>query len=110
MIKMRPLCETIVKDILPAFRALIARKLIEKYNFTQVEDAKKLETTQPAISYHLSSKRGCKRLTALESIFFVKDAVNKITQDIVESKIDFTNLTSVMHHICKVIKNEYQIH
>lgn len=102
---MRPPCETIVKDIFPAFRALVARNLIKRYNFTQVEAAKKLGITQPAVSYYLSSKRGRKKLRALEAILFIKDAVNKITQDIVENKIDFTDLTGAMCYICKVIKN-----
>jgi predicted transcriptional regulator len=103
---MRPPCEIIVKDILPAFRALIARNLIEKYGFTQVEVAKKLGTTQPVISYYLSLRRGRKKLTDLESNTFIKDVIDRIVQDIVENKVDFVNLTSTTCYICKAIKNK----
>lgn len=103
---MRPPCETVVKDILPAFRALVARNLIENYSFTQMEVAKKLGTTQPAISYYLSSKRGRRKLADLEANPFIKDAVNKIAQDIVENKVDLINLTNVICYICKAIKDK----
>ncbi len=46
-----------VKHI-PAFRATIARELIEKYGMSQAETAKCLGVSQPAVSQYLSSTRG----------------------------------------------------
>ena len=65
---MRPPCELVVRYILPTFRSLIAKELVEKYHFSQNDAAKKLGTTQAAISHYLSSKRGHKRMKELETV------------------------------------------
>ena len=46
-------CETVVRYVLPAFRSLVAKKLLEEYNFTQLEAARALGTTQAAISQYV---------------------------------------------------------
>ncbi len=53
-------CETIGKFVLPIFRSLVARELVSTYHLTQVEVAKKLKTTQAAISQYINSKRAIK--------------------------------------------------
>ncbi len=53
-------CETIGKFVLPVFRSLVARELVGTHHFTQVEAAKKLKTTQAAISQYINSKRAIK--------------------------------------------------
>jgi predicted transcriptional regulator len=53
-------CETIGKYVLPIFRALVARQLVSTYHLTQVDAAKKIGTTQAAISQYISSKRAIK--------------------------------------------------
>ena len=51
-------CESVARHILPLYRAFVAKELIEKYDYTQVKAAKKLGTTQAAISQYINSKRG----------------------------------------------------
>ncbi len=53
-------CETIGKFVLPVFRSLVAKELINTYHLTQVEAAKKLKTTQAAVSQYINSKRAIK--------------------------------------------------
>jgi hypothetical protein len=53
-------CEAIGKYVLPVFRSLIAEELVRTHRLTQVEAAKRLGTTQAAISQYLSSKRAHK--------------------------------------------------
>ena len=50
-------CETISKHVLPFFRALVAKELVSTYHLTQVDAAKKIGTTQAAISQYVTSKR-----------------------------------------------------
>lgn len=57
---MKPICEVMVLDILPGVRALVARKLVEDYGFSQKVAAEKLGTTQPAISQYKRELRGHK--------------------------------------------------
>jgi uncharacterized protein len=53
-------CETIGKYVLPVFRSLIAKELINTHKLTQVEAAQRLGTTQAAISQYINSKRAFK--------------------------------------------------
>jgi predicted transcriptional regulator len=53
-------CERIGKFVLPIFRSCVAKKLINTYHLTQVEVAKKLRTTQAAVSQYVNSKRAIK--------------------------------------------------
>lgn len=50
-------CETAGKYILPLFRSLVAKELVNTHNLTQIEAAKKLGTTQAAISQYVRAKR-----------------------------------------------------
>jgi predicted transcriptional regulator len=53
-------CETIGKYVLPIFRSIVAKELVNTYHLTQVEAAKKLNTTQAAVSQYINSKRANK--------------------------------------------------
>jgi predicted transcriptional regulator len=61
-------CENAVRHILPLYRAFVAKELIAKYNYTQVAAAKKLGTTQAAVSQYVTSKRGHKKIPNYEQI------------------------------------------
>ena len=61
-------CETVARYVLPVFRSYIAKELVEKYDFTQVEAARKLGTTQAAISQYIHSKRGYKGMEEFDII------------------------------------------
>ena len=51
-------CEVAVKCVLPAVRAMIAKELMTKHKLKQVETAKLLGVSQPAISLYFRKKRG----------------------------------------------------
>ena len=57
---MDPQCEIIGKYVLPIFRSMLAKELVQKYHLSQTDAAKKLGTTQAAVSQYLSSKRADK--------------------------------------------------
>jgi predicted transcriptional regulator len=65
---MGPRCETIGKYVLPIFRSLVAKELVKTYDLTQQEAAKKLGTTQAAVSQYINSKRAFKGAQHLEVI------------------------------------------
>jgi len=46
--------------VLPIFRSFVAKELVGTYHLTQVEVAKKLKTTQAAVSQYLNAKRAIK--------------------------------------------------
>jgi predicted transcriptional regulator len=51
-------CEVVVKCVLPVVRAMIARKLMHTHGFRQVEAARVLGVSQPAISLYSRNIRG----------------------------------------------------
>lgn len=55
---MKPVCEYMMSEVLPGFRALVAKKLIDDFNFSQTRAAHVLGTTQPAISQYSRDLRG----------------------------------------------------
>lgn len=57
---MRLLCEVIAFDILPAARALVAKRLMEVHKFSQKKAADAMGLTQPAVSQYKSNSRGYK--------------------------------------------------
>ncbi len=63
---MDPQCEIIGKYVLPVFRSMLAKELVVKHHLSQTEAAKKLGTTQAAVSQYLSSKRAFKGLEQVE--------------------------------------------
>jgi predicted transcriptional regulator len=73
-------CESSVKYVLPALRAIIARRLIEEYGFTQSTVAKALGTTQAAISHYVNVKRGGKWVEKLLSIEEARKTIDEIVE------------------------------
>ena len=99
--KLRPPCELVVRSVLPAFRSLVAKRLIEKYRFSQVAAAEKLGTTQASISHYLYSKRGDKRVKQLEASSSVRAIVDEIARGIATNRLSPFN---AMQHFCRLCK------
>ncbi len=49
-----------ISEMLPGFRALVAKKLMEDHGMSQTQVAEVLDTTQPAISQYRRELRGRK--------------------------------------------------
>jgi hypothetical protein len=80
---------------------LVAKRLIEKYHFSQVAAAEKLGTTQAAISHYLYSKRGDDKMKQLESSPSVRAIVNEIAEGIATNKF---SPFEAMEHFCNLCK------
>lgn len=103
---MYPLCEVVGRFVLPIFRSLVAKELIEKYNFTQVEAAEKLGTTQAAISQYIHSKRGFKNIGQFEGILpTIESAAEEIARGIATGKM---NADEVVLSFCKMCSSLQQ--
>ncbi len=99
---MRPPCELVVKLVLPAFRSLVAKTLIEKYQFSQVAAAEKLGTTQAAVSHYLYSKRGDKRMKQLEAVPSVQSIAEEVALGIATDRF---SPFDAMLKFCELCKN-----
>ena len=101
-------CEIISRHILPAFRSLIAKGLIEENGFTHVAAAEKLGTTQAAISYYLSSKRGEKYITLLDNNLHVKMKLNEILKGLVTESVSSEEVTGTLCELCAFLRESDQ--
>lgn len=99
------LCEDFVKDILPAVRALLTKDLLEKYDLTQNQAAKKLDMTQPAISQYKNKLRG-KKAKRLESSEKISGMINNLAERIANDQIDMDNFDEELCDICEKAKEE----
>jgi len=102
---LRPPCEVVAQYVLPAFRSLVAKALIEKHNFSQVEAAKKLGTTQAAISQYLYSKRGEKRIRQLEKIPSVQSTAKEIARNIASGEFSSADAMQVFCRLCVALRD-----
>ena len=103
---MRPPCEVVVRSVLPAFRSIVARRLIEDYKFSQVNAAKKLGTTQASVSNYLYSKRGKKLVKQLEESTQVQTIVNEIAQGIAKDKMSAFDAMLHFCSLCEALRSE----
>lgn len=101
---MRPPCELIVREIIPAFRTLVAKQLIKKHHFSQMEVAKRLGTTQATISYYLDSKRGKKGMEQLQSKPLVRVTASEVAQRIANNKFSLIDATLEFCKLCRALK------
>jgi predicted transcriptional regulator len=101
---MRPPCELVVRFVLPAFRSLVAKELIEKYHISQVVASELLGTTQAAVSYYLYSKRGDKILKQLESMPNIRSAAKEVAKKMVDKQFSLVNSISKFCTLCIALR------
>jgi len=101
---MRPPCELVVRFVLPAFRSLIAKELIETYNMSQVMVSELLGTTQAAVSYYLYSKRGNKIMKKLESTPAILSVAKEVATKMVDKKFSLTDSMSIFCALCMTLR------
>ncbi len=103
---MRTPCESIVTAILPAFRSLVAKELVENLSLSQLEVAHKLGITQAAVSQYLSHKRGNQLIEMLESLPEVRSAVLNVAANIAKTKSSGLEAMMAFCSLCGTLKQE----
>lgn len=98
---MDPQCEIIGKYVLPIFRSMLAKELVQKYNFSQTEAAKKLGTTQAAVSQYLSSKRAYKGIEHVEQFLpKIQAMADETARKIVNKEMGVGDVTFYFCKLC----------
>jgi len=110
VLHLRPPCENVVRYVLPAFRSLVARELVEKHGFSQVATAKKLGITQAAVSHYFHLKRGEKRMKELQSIAIVQSTASEIAQGIATEKSSVRDTTLAFCRLCDTLRKQGILH
>ena len=94
-------CEIAVKYVWPAFRNLVAKRLVIEYNLSQVEVAKLLGVTQAAVSYYLSGKRGNKLLTNFEKMEEMQKIAYSVADQLKDGKLTMDDVRESFCNVCK---------
>ncbi|MFX1294735.1 MAG: transcriptional regulator [Promethearchaeota archaeon] len=100
-------CEILVKDILPAIKAIIVKELNKKYNKTQKEIANLLGITQPSVSYYLHGVRGGKAINIIKETNQSYALILELTEKLVNSRINTEGILKKICSICLQIRPIY---
>jgi predicted transcriptional regulator len=100
---MKPLCEVIALEMLPAVRAMVARKLVVNYGLSQKQAAEKLGVSQPAISQYKRDLRGYKTGFFKENPKLLED-VNSLAKMIASGELNPNQATIAFCELCKAIR------
>lgn len=98
---MKPPCEVVVKDVLPAIRAMLVKELIEHHHLSQVEVASKLGITQPAVSQYLRMLRGAGRDRIL--LKNIEKYVQMLADDLARGKLKQKQIIERYCLICRAV-------
>src|SRR5512138_2667671 len=103
---MDPQCEIIGKYVLPIYRSLLAKELVQEYKLSQTETAKKLGTTQAAVSQYLSSKRAYKGVEQVKEYMpkihaMASDTARKLVNKELSSKDVTPDFCSLCATFCR---------
>ena len=96
---MRPPCEVVVKEVLPAIRAMLVKELIERHRLSQIKVARKLGITQPAVSQYLRMLRGAGRGSVL--LKNIEKYVRGLADDIARGKLKRKQVIERYCMICR---------
>lgn len=94
--------EMVSKSALPALRAMISKRLREKYGLTQQQIATRLGVTQASISNYSRKARGV--MINLEMDQMVAKAADKIAEILASEKPDQRRALRTMTDVCDYIR------
>ena len=90
------------KSVIPAIRAMVARRLVDEHGMTQQQAAHLLGITQPAVSKYMHNKRGV--AIKLEGIPRVDEATNKIVVMLVSGKAGQVQIMSKLNEVSMQVR------
>ena len=94
--------EIISKSALPAIRAMVARRLREKYSLTQQQVADRLGVTQASVSNYARKARGM--MVDLETDATVARATDAIAAALSGDDPDPLKATTMMTEVCDYVR------
>lgn len=100
-------CETIGRYVLPVFRALVAKQLVNTHHLTQVDVAKKLGTTQAAISQYVTSKRAIKGSEQFATMLpKIQSIASETAKRLAKNEVSWNEVTLDFCKLCSPIYSE----
>ncbi len=95
-------CETGVKTVLPAVKALMAKNIVEKHGMKEQQAASVLGLSQSAVSRYLNKGRGT--LISLEKMPEVQNIVDKMTAFLINEPQKQNEIFRLFCNACQIIR------
>ena len=94
--------EIVSKSALPAFRAMISKRLTENYSMTQQEVARRLGVTQASVSNYARKARGM--MVDLEIDDNIAKAADRVAELLASEKPDQREALRLMTEVCDYVR------
>jgi len=101
---LHPPCEVVVSQVLPSFRFLVAKELVRKHHYSQSEAAKRVGTTQAAISQYFDSKRGQKWSSQPKLLSSLKPFAASTANQIAKGTVSMIESIQLFCTFCQTMK------
>jgi len=95
-------CEVVVKFVLPSVRAALAKKLISDYGLKQIEVAKLLGVSQPAISLYSRRLRG--GALNIEDYPDIMERIDWLAKSFASGGVDYKFFVGEVCNICRIVR------
>jgi len=95
-------CEIAIKCVLPVVRAMLAKELMAKHELKQMEVAKLLGISQPAVSLYYRKMRG--RAIDIENESDVKIMIENLAESLTKGNLSHKEFIPIFCGICRTIR------
>ncbi len=102
---MKPHCILVVKYVLPALRAKVAKELIDR-GYRVKDAAEMLGLTQAAVSQYISSKRGQKGIRLIEKSDEAVKVVSELVEKIIKGEATVEDEVDYLCRVCEILRKE----
>jgi predicted transcriptional regulator len=99
-------CEVVVRQFLPSFRFLVAKELVDNHNYSQTDAAKKVGTTQAAISQYFHAKRGRGWSSQAKLLSAMRPHATSLARSIARGNISRVDSTQLFCAICQGLRKK----
>lgn len=103
---MKPPCNIVVTYVLPAVRAVVARRLIEHYGLKPSKVAARMGVTAAAITQYEKSARGAAFIEALNRSERISNAIDDLTKSVKDENYFIDELIRKLCDICTIARSE----
>lgn len=99
-------CVDVAKYLYPAFNALVARELAEKYGVKRSEVARLMTVTPAAITQYLKHSRGSRLVPILKKEPAIMETISIFARSLIDGGRDSPNLMETFQSVCSVARKK----
>jgi predicted transcriptional regulator len=95
-----------VRQLLPSFRFLVAKELVDNHNYSQTDAARKVGMTQAAISQYFHAKRGRRWSSKSTLLSEIRPQATSIAKRIADGKVSRVDSAQLFCTLCQRLRKK----